>query len=142
MTTVAVSGGFDPVHIGHVRMFNAAKKLGDRLVVIVNNDNWLKKKKGYSFMKEEDRKEIIENFASVDSAVLTMHTADDPDDSVCRDLERLKPEIFANGGDRKEDNVPEYTVCDKLGIKMVFNVGGEKLRSSSDLVAESKKRMS
>ena len=132
---VAVSGGFDPIHIGHVRMFIEAKALGDELVVILNNDNWLRLKKGYAFMPEEERKEIIEGLRAVDRVLLTSHGAEDTDMSVCRELELLKPDIFANGGDRKEDNVPEYEVCERLGIAMAFGVGhGGKVQSSSWLI--------
>jgi D-beta-D-heptose 7-phosphate kinase/D-beta-D-heptose 1-phosphate adenosyltransferase len=144
---VMVSGGFDPVHIGHVRMFNEAKKLGDKLVVVINNDNWLKTKKGYAFMPEAERKEIIENFRSVDVAMLTKHKLGTKDMSVCHMLDEVRPTIFANGGDRDVQNAhttgsslkPEYALCEKLGIKMVFNVGaGGKVQSSSDLVKAAK----
>jgi cytidyltransferase-like protein len=132
---VAVSGGFDPVHIGHVRMFQEAKNLGDYLVVIVNNDNWLQLKKGFSFMSQQERKEIIEAFECVDEVMLTFHEPGTTDMSVCKELAFLKPDIFANGGDRKADNIPEYEVCERLGIQMVFNIGhGGKVQSSSDLV--------
>lgn len=132
---VMVSGGFDPVHIGHVRMFEQAKKLGDKLIVVINNDNWLKFKKGFVFMIEDDRKEIIKSFKPVDKVLLTAHKKNTKDISVCREIELLKPDIFANGGDRKGDNIPEYALCEQLGIKMVFNVGhGGKVRSSSELV--------
>jgi len=95
---VAVSGGFDPVHIGHMRMFNEAKKLGDKLVVIVNNDNWLIKKKGYVFVPQRERKEIIEAFGAVDEVILTDHEKNPADMSVASALRKLKPHIFANGG--------------------------------------------
>jgi len=135
---VAVSGGFDPVHIGHVRMFNEAKKLGDRLVVILNNDNWLKKKKGYVFMPESERKEIIESFASVDEVFVTEHPENPIDMSVCGELKKVQPHIFANGGDRHAHNVPEVAVCEFIGCDMVFNVGtGGKVQSSSWLIAKS-----
>ena len=136
---VMVSGGFDPVHIGHVRLFEEAKRLGDELVVVINNDNWLKLKKGYTFMSDADRKEIIESFKPVDRVVLTSHKPNTNDITVCRELELIRPHIFANGGDRKENiPVPEYEVCKRLGIKMVFNVGyGGKVRSSSELVKKS-----
>lgn len=134
---VVVSGGFDPVHIGHVRMFNEAKKLGDELVVILNNDNWLMFKKGFVFMSEKDRKEIIESFRAVDRVVLTAHKKNTDDISICHELELLKPYISANGGDRKADNIPEYGLCKQLGIKMVFNIGrGGKVRSSSEFVKD------
>lgn len=137
---VAVSGGFDPIHIGHVRMFNEAKKLGDRLVVIINNDNWLRKKKGYVFMPQHERKEVIEGLRAVDKVVFTSHGEDPTDMSVCAELEKIKPHIFANGGDRKKGNVPEDVVCDKIKCKMVFAIGrGGKVQSSSWLVANYEK---
>lgn len=132
--TVVVSGGFDPVHIGHVRMFNEARALGDRLVVILNNDNWLMKKKGFVFMSEAERKEIIEAFRAVDEVVLTKHEVATNDMSVCAALEEIKPDIFANGGDRKIDNIPEVATCESIGCEMVFNIGrGGKVQSSSEL---------
>jgi len=138
---VIVSGGFDPVHIGHVRMFNEAKALGDHLIVVLNNDNWLRKKKGYVFMGEKEREEIIRNFKAVDDVYVTDHTEDSNDTSVCSALESICPHIFANGGDRKEDNIPEYEVCRRLNIKMHFNTGsGGKVQSSSWLVNNAEKR--
>ncbi len=132
---VAVSGGFDPVHIGHVRMFNEARALGDELVVILNNDNWLRKKKGYVFMPQEERKEVIEALRAVDRVIFTEHGEDPGDMSVVAELRRLRPDVFANGGDRKEHNTPEGDVCEELGIAMAFNVGkGGKVQSSSWLV--------
>jgi D-beta-D-heptose 7-phosphate kinase/D-beta-D-heptose 1-phosphate adenosyltransferase len=137
---VAVSGGFDPVHIGHVRMFNEARALGDELVVILNNDNWLALKKGFAFMPQDERKEVIEAFAAVDRVILTSHEPGATDMSVCRELEELRPDIFANGGDRKSDNIPEYALCERLGIEMAFNVGqGGKVQSSSWLIEKAKK---
>jgi len=137
---VMVSGGFDPVHIGHVRMFEEAKKLGDELVVVINNDNWLQLKKGFAFMPEADRKEIIEAFDAVDKVVLTSHKPGTTDISVCKEIETLRPHIFANGGDRKHDNIPEYELCKRLGIEMAFNVGhGGKVRSSSEMVKKAKR---
>ncbi len=135
---VAVSGGFDPIHIGHVRMFEKAKKFGDKLVVIINNDHWLLAKKGYVFMPEKERKEIIASFPCVDKVVLTSHTPNDSDRSVCRELKKLKPAIFANGGDRKSTkDIPEAVVCEKHGIDMVFNTGkGGKVQSSSWLARD------
>src|SRR3989338_6158612 len=120
---VMVSGGFDPVHIGHVRLFREAKKLGDELVVVLNNANWLRFKKGFAFMHENDRKEIIESFESVDRVVITTHEENTNDISVCNEIELIRPHIFANGGDRKHDNIPEYRLCKRLGIEMLFNVG-------------------
>jgi D-beta-D-heptose 7-phosphate kinase/D-beta-D-heptose 1-phosphate adenosyltransferase len=141
---VMVSGGFDPVHIGHVRLFNEAKKLGDELVVVLNNDNWFGIKGRHLFMPEQERKEIIEAFESVDRVVLSKHKPSKKvfdrtakEYSICREIEELKPDIFANGGDRFADDIPEFKVCKRLGIEMVFNVGkGGKVRSSSDLLKE------
>ena len=135
-TVVAVSGGFDPIHPGHIRMFEEAKKLGDWLVVILNNDNWLKLKKGYVFMSEKERKEVIEGLRSVDEVFITRHAKGTKDMSVCRALEVVRPHIFANGGDRVKSNIPEVPVCEAIGTKMVFNIGaGGKVQSSSWLLA-------
>ena len=132
---VAVSGGFDPIHVGHVRLFQEAKKLGTHLLVIINNDNWLEQKKHHIFMPDSERKEVIKGLGSVDKVVLTGHKKNPTDMSVCRELEKYKPDIFANGGDRKKDNIPEVPVCEKIGCKMVFNVGrGGKVQSSSWLL--------
>lgn len=138
---VAVSGGFDPIHIGHIRLFKEAKKLGDELVVILNNDNWLEKKKGAPFMPQNERKEVINALETVDRVVLTRHKKDSSDMSVCADLKRLRPDIYANGGDRFRSNVPEVETCEKIGCKMVFGVGrGGKIQSSSWLLADHAKR--
>lgn len=131
---VAVSGGFDPVHIGHIRMFEEAKKLGDKLVVILNNDNWLHGKKGFAFMPEKERREILLAFEHVDEVVLTGHEPGYTDRSVCKELEAVRPDIFANGGDRhpEGDPVPEVELCNRLGIQLVYNIGhGGKVQSSS-----------
>ena len=144
---VMVSGGFDPVHIGHVRMFTEAKKLGNKLVVYINNDNWLRAKKGFVFMPEHERKEIIEAFEAVDRVIISDHEEDTTDMSVCMGLIKIKPHIFANGGDRneKDANDPnsslykEKKIHKKLGIQMVYNVGhGGKVQSSSELVKKVK----
>ena len=135
---IAVSGGFDPVHEGHIRMFKEAKALGDELIVILNNDAWLTNKKGKPFMKQKERKEIIKAIKYVDKVVLTGHEIGDLDNSICVELEVIRPDIFANGGDRFEDNIPEVHTCRNLGIEMVFNIGGEKINSSSKLIKDSK----
>ena len=134
---VAVSGGFDPLHVGHVRMFREAKALGDSLVVILNNDNWLRKKKGAVFMPEDQRREVIEALQDVDRVIVTAHLEDTEDMSVSKELQELKPHIFVNGGDRKHGNIPEVAICNELGCEMVFNTGhGGKVQSSSWLLAE------
>jgi cytidyltransferase-like protein len=138
---VAVSGGMDPLHIGHIRLFQDAKKLGDKLVVILNNDNWLKAKKGYVFMPEKERKELLEAIGIVDRVVLTGHSANPNDMSVCQELLKIKPAVFANGGDRALKNLPvkEIEACKKIGCRMVYNVGkGGKIQSSSWLAEKIK----
>lgn len=132
---VAVSGGFDPVHIGHVRMFEEAKKYGDKLVVILNNDNWLMKKKGKVFMPQDERAELLKAFRVVDEVYISDHGENPEDMSVCGELRKIKPDVFANGGDRVQDNVPEVGVCKEIGCEMVFNIGhGGKVQSSSWLL--------
>jgi len=130
---VMISGGFDPVHIGHVRMIQAAAKHGP-VVVAVNSDAWLLRKKGYVFMPWEQRAEIIESIKGVAYVV----PVDDNDDTVCAAIVEEHPHAFANGGDRKDNNVPEVALCEEMGIELLWNVGGGKIQSSSDLVRESK----
>lgn len=134
---VAVSMGADPLHIGHVYHILDAKRLGDRLIVILNNDNWLKNKKGYIFMPEDERARIIMAIRGVDGVMLTKHKINDEDRSVSRELEILKPDIFAKGGDRNADNIPESErkVCEKFNIKIINGVGGDKVQSSSWLLS-------
>ncbi|MHA2052119.1 MAG: adenylyltransferase/cytidyltransferase family protein [Candidatus Hodarchaeales archaeon] len=128
--TVMVSGGFDPVHVGHVRMIREAAEWGD-VIVVINSDDWLKRKKGYVFMPWEERAEIMGNIKGV--KVVT--NVDDSDGTVCNALRHHKPSAFANGGDRKKNNTPEMEVCDELGIQMLWGIGGkDKPQSSSWLV--------
>ena len=127
---IMVSGGFDPVHIGHIRLIEEAGHWGHVLVVI-NSDEWLMRKKGYVFMPWKERAEIMGNI----KGVTLVTTVNDSDGTVCEALRRLRPSAFANGGDRKKDNTPEMDVCDELGIHMLWGVGGtEKPQSSSWLV--------
>lgn len=132
--TIMVSGGFDPIHIGHIRMILDAAKHGE-VVVVANSDDWLMRKKGYVFMSWEERAEII---GSIRGVVQVEHV-DDSDNSVCEAIQRCRPDAFANGGDRKGNNTPEVALCDKLGIDLVWNVGGGKIQSSSKLVTASKR---
>ena len=125
---VAVSGYFDPIHVGHLEYLRMAKKLGDSLVVIVNNNYQCKLKKGKHFMDENDRVEIVKALRFVDEVFLSV----DKDRTVCKSLEEIKPDIFANGGDRATSEVPETPVCKKFNIKMVDGLG-DKIRSSSSL---------
>ena len=125
---VAVSGYFDPIHVGHLEYLRMAKELGDSLVVIVNNNYQCKLKKGKYFMDENDRVEIVKALRFVDEVFLSV----DKDRTVCKSLEEIKPDIFANGGDRATSEVPETPVCKKFNIKMVDGLG-DKIRSSSSL---------
>ncbi len=129
---VATSGGFDPLHVGHVRLIQAAKKLGDRLIVIVNGDDWLKRKKGYVFMNIKHRMELIKSIKGVDEVM----EWDDGTPTVSGALKKIKPDIFAKGGDRTgSDNVPEAVICKEIGCKIVYNVGNDgKSESSSWLL--------
>ena len=132
--TVAVSGGMDPIHVGHVRMIQAAADIGD-VIVILNSDEWLKDKKGYCFMSWEERAEIIRAIRGVVSVVSTV---DEVDNTVCNTLRNLKKDVdldyFANGGDRIKSTTPEMKVCEEIGVKMLWNMGGGKIQSSSTLV--------
>ena len=131
--TIAVSGGFDPIHKGHVQMIREAAEYGN-VIVFLNSDDWLIRKKGYKFMSFEERAYIVGSI----KGVTIVSTVDDSDDTVCAGLKRFKPDYFANGGDRYQKNTPEMKVCEELGIKMLWNVGGGKIQSSSDLVAKAR----
>ena len=126
--SVAVSGYFDPIHVGHLDYLEHAKKLGDKLVVIVNNNHQCVLKKGKPFMDELDRMRIVKSLHMVDEVFLSV----DSDRSVCKSLEEIKPDIFANGGDRANSEVPESTICSKYNIQIVDGLGN-KIRSSSSL---------
>lgn len=129
---VAVSGYFNPLHVGHLEMIKKAKKLGGKLVAIVNSDFQVGLKGSVPFMSEDDRLEIISSLRDVDEVFLSI----DKDKTVCRSLAEINPDIFANGGDRKSiGDVPELAVCEKLGIEMVDGLG-EKIRASSLMIAK------
>jgi len=131
---IVASGYFDPIHIGHIEYLKLAKQLGGTLIVIVNNDKQAKIKKGFSFMNENERLEIVKNIKYVDEVFLSI----DDDSTVCKSLEKLKPDIFAKGGDRNSSNIPEFDVCNKYNIKIVDGLGN-KIQSSSDLISGVKK---
>ncbi len=134
MKIVVTSGGFDPVHVGHIRCFKEAKKHGDRLVVILNTDEFLLRKKGFVFMPFHERKELLESFGCVDEVIPCI----DEDQTVCKTLEMLKPHVFVKGGDRTIGNIPEREICERHNIAMVFDVGGGKVQSSSWLTGRLK----
>ena len=128
MVRVVVSGYFDPVHKGHIEMFQRAKALGDKLIVIMNSDMQAIAKKGKPFMQERERKTIHEAIRFVDEVVISI----DKDRSVCETLRMVHPDIFANGGDRFTHEVPETKLCRELGIEIVDGLGN-KIQSSSNL---------
>ena len=137
-TIVLVTGGFDPLHSGHIAYFKAAKELGDTLVVGINSDSWLVRKKGQAFMPSTERITIIENLKVVDHCLLF----DDSDGSAkeaIRNVRKLFPNdriIFANGGDRIATNIPEFDIVDD-NLIFKFGVGGEnKMNSSSWILQE------
>ena len=131
---VAVSGGFDPIHPGHISNIIEAKKLGDSLVVIVNGDAFLKNKKGKSFQDLRTRCLIVSAIRGVDYVV---PFEIDNDQTVCVALEIIRPDIFAKGGDRSSpEKMPEWEVCQRLGIEIMFGVGLDKEWSSSWFLKE------
>jgi len=142
---ILLSGGFDPVHKGHIECINKAKELADEVWVGLNNDNWLRRKKGKSFMDEKERAFIISNLKSVDWAYI-MNPRQSSDDTAIDfiDMARLryikqyghlgKGEMaFGNGGDRTETTTPENDVCNSYGIDSVWRLG-DKIQSSSWLL--------
>lgn len=128
-TVVAISGYFNPLHVGHLEMIKKARKLGDYVVAIINNDKQVKLKGGVPFMNQADRMKIIKSLRGVDEVFLSI----DKDKSVCASLKKLRPDIFAKGGDRNVGNIPEVKVCRECGIKIVDGLG-KKIRSSSILI--------
>ena len=127
--TIMVSGGFDPVHAGHIRMIREAAQYGD-VIIVANSDSWLHRKKGFIFMEFERRVEILNAI----KGVILVDSVDDTDGTVCEAIRRLNPTFFANGGDRGKSNTPEQDVCEEIGVKLLWGIGGdEKLQSSSEL---------
>jgi cytidyltransferase-like protein len=129
---VVTSGYFDPLHVGHIECLELAKELGDKLVVIVNNDRQSIIKKGREFMPFKERVKIIKSLRVVDEVFESI----DEDSSVCKSLAFLHPQIFAKGGDRNIGNIPEKEVCDKYNIKIVDGLGA-KIQASSELIKKS-----
>ena len=135
MKVVLVTGGFDPLHSGHIAYFKAAKKLGDKLVVGVNTDAWLTRKKGRPFMPGGERVLIIQHLDMVDHCLLF---GDDDNTAIeaIKNVKMMYPDahiIFANGGDRTKDNIPEMVFDD---VEFVFGVGGEDKQNSSSWILE------
>ena len=118
---VMVSGGFDPVHVGHIRLIQAASEYGN-VIVIANSDTWIYKEKGFVFMSFEQRKEILNAL----KGVILVDSVDDEDGTVCDAIYRHKPDYFANGGHRHCLNTPEASTCERMGVKMLWGVGGTR----------------
>lgn len=136
---MVLSGGFDPIHKGHIRMFKAAKNMAHVVIAGINSDSWLVRKKGKAFMNFAERSEIVEALKYSDEVM-----AFNDDDNTAIDLlvrvQSLYPRksiAFGNGGDRTESNVPEKAFCSAYKIDMVYSLGGGKVQSSSDLIKES-----
>lgn len=136
MRSVVVTGGFDPLHVGHLMHMKEARKLGDHLTVIVNSDGDMLRKKGYCFMPLAERMEIVGSLKFVDRVLACL----DNDGTVARTLKWLKADIFAKGGDRTPDNMPrsELEACKSIGCRIVYGVGGGKAQSSSELVKKAR----
>ena len=133
MKIIVASGYFDPIHIGHIEYLKLAKELGDKLIVIINNDQQAILKKGFVFMPHEERAKIVAELACVDDIFISI----DKDKSVCKSLAHLKPHIFAKGGDRTSDEIPEGVICKEHKIKIIDRLGN-KIQSSSDLIKKHK----
>ncbi len=132
---VCTSGGFDPLHPGHASCIIESKQYGDTLVVVVNGDGFLKRKKGKPFMDVETRCRLVSCLREVDY-VIPFETEDN-DQTVTKALRRLRPHVFTKGGDRVDyTNIPEWQVCQELGIELVSQVGQPKLWSSSDFLRD------
>ena len=135
MKIIIVSGGFDPIHSGHIELLKKASALGDKLIVGLNSDDWLCRKKGRSFLPVEERRKILESIKWVDE----VFEFDDSDNTACALLSYVKDHnttsdiTFANGGDRTSTNIPEMTVD---GVEFVFGVGGDDKKNSSSLILE------
>ena len=137
MKIVICSGGFDPLHSGHIKMFNHASEFG-KVVVGLNSDDWLTRKKGKPFMNSEERNWVVSNIKSV---FLTYQNYDDSDNSSCDLIRKARADFpnaeiaYANGGDRTKANVPEQAICDELNVKLLWEIGGNyKANSSSSIL--------
>jgi cytidyltransferase-like protein len=133
--TILVTGGFDPLHSGHISYFESAKKLGDKLIVGVNSDAWLERKKGRSFMPINERTNIIQNLKMVDGVIL-FNDDDGTATEAIKNVQKLFPDdhiIFANGGDRTAKNIPEMAIDN---VEFIFGVGGEDKKNSSSWILE------
>ena len=135
MRVVIVSGGFDPIHSGHIEHFKEAKKLGDILIVGLNSDEWLTRKKGKPFLPLEERLAVVKSMRPVDSAVPFNDDNDSSIDLIKKALVLFDDVLFANGGDRTQDNIPEIDAFDKdPRVQFAFGVGGTHKQNSSSWI--------
>lgn len=137
MTTYyIVSGGFDPIHEGHIEMIKASAKISNGVIVLVNSDEWLCRKKGKNFQSIKTRKAILENL----KGVIDVLEFDDSDNSASDGIRKVRAKypkdilVFANGGDRKKDNIPECTTCEECKVGLAFGVGGDNKANSSSWI--------
>ena len=133
-----ISGGFDPVHIGHLAMIKDAKKISENVIILLNSDKWLVRKKGKPFMVEAQRAQLLEEFESVSEVIIQINDDDDSSNNAIIDFHKSHNEktiCYCNGGDRsQEDKIREAQTCKTLGIDLKFGIGGiHKLESSSNL---------
>ena len=141
MKIIVVSGGFDPIHSGHIEYLKSAKEYGDKLIVALNSDSWLEKKKGKPFMPLRERMMIVQALKPVNLTIKSI----DEDHTVCASLKfvnemyrnKFDKIMFCNGGDRTDGtNTPEHKLCEELGIESVYGLG-DKVQSSSWLIEKS-----
>ena len=127
--TIVLSGGFDPIHAGHIKMIQEANLYGE-FTIVLNSDDWLKRKKGYVFMPFTSRSYLLRHIKGVKE----VFAVDDSDNTVCEALRRINPDMFGNGGNRTAENTPEVNLCKEMKIDMVWNLGGNKIQSSRGLI--------
>jgi len=140
LRVVLTGGFFDPPHRGHINLFKEAKTLGDKLIVLVHRDECCVKKKGYCFMPLEDRRALLESIKYVDEVLVCPENCNLTMEPI---LESIRPDVYAKGGDRTPENMPrgEVETCRRLGIKIVYGVGGGKVQSSSWIIEKSLDRI-
>ncbi len=135
-TYYIVSGGFDPIHEGHIAMIKASAEASDGVIVLANSDDWLRRKKGKNFHSIKTRRAILENL----KGVIDVLEFDDSDNSASDGIRKVRSKypddhlVFANGGDRGKDNIPECPVCEECKVELAFGVGGDNKANSSSWI--------